>query len=134
MVLAVGLGKIRHGEKGHLRTMRSGRKPATGARVFSEPERQAPQKHRSLAWCNEFVSGGAALGFGALRREQMAKARGTPHELARRGELETLGDGFFCFLHLAKYRRSYPNAMSATNQNWRGKIEDGDAGEGVPAV
>jgi hypothetical protein len=53
----------------------------------------------------------------------MAKARGTPHELARRGELETLGDGLFCFLHLASYRRSYPNAMSATNQNRRGKFK-----------
>jgi hypothetical protein len=53
----------------------------------------------------------------------MAESGGAPHQLSRRGELETFCDGFFCFLHLASYRRNYPNAMGAIGQNLRGKSE-----------
>jgi hypothetical protein len=53
----------------------------------------------------------------------MPEAGGTPHELSRRSELETFCDGFFCFLHGPKYRRTSLNATDATNQKLRGKSE-----------
>jgi hypothetical protein len=52
-----------------------------------------------MAWRHLFVTAGAAFGLRAFRTEKMAKPRRAPHQLARRGQLESFGYGFFGFLH-----------------------------------